>query len=472
MSNTIIVVEDDETLADNLRDYLERQGFEAIACGTAEAALEMIAGIEPDLVVSDHNLPGMSGTQLVGKIREIDPQIKVIMMTGDDRVQTAVDAMKAGAYDYLTKPVALAELKLVVDRALGARKLETALSFHKERQAKGAGVDAMIGTSQAIKDLKTTIARILDAEKRMVDGDLPAILIHGETGTGKELVARSLHFDGPRRDGPFVEVNCASIPSHLLEAELFGYERGAFTDAKERKQGLVEAADGGTLFLDEIGEIDSAMQVKLLKLIEEKKLRRLGSVKEQKVNLRIISATNRDLEQMVREGRFRGDLYFRLRILSLNTPPLRMRGPDILLLARHFLAEHGRRYGKTGLFFNPEAEQVLLSYAWPGNVRELRNMLEQTVLLAPSLEVTPNQLAICPGLVPNSGNERSYHDNDSYCMSFPQKGVKLSEVERDLVVKALEKTDWNVTKSAKLLGLSRDMLRYRIEKLDLRRPLN
>lgn len=472
MSSTIIVIEDDETLADNIREFLERQGYEAIACGTAESALDMIRSIEPDLVLSDYNLPGMSGTDLVTRVSEIDPQIKAVMMTGDDRVQTAVDAMKAGAFDYLTKPIALAELKLVVERALGTRRMETTLAFHKDRQAKGAGLDAMIGTSPAIRDLKTTIGQILDAEKRMVDGDLPAILIHGETGTGKELVARSLHFDGVRRDGPFVEVNCASIPSHLLEAELFGYEKGAFTDAKERKTGLVEAADGGTLFLDEIGEIDSSMQAKLLKLLEEKKVRRVGAIKEQKVNLRIISATNRNLEQMVREGRFRSDLYFRLRILSLTTPPLRSRGNDILLLARHYLTDHARRYGKPGLHFTGEAEQVLLRYGWPGNVRELRNMLEQTVLLAPSAEVTPKQLAICPGLAPETGCDRNFQDADSYCMSIPQKGVKLSEVERDLVIKALERTDWNVTKSAKLLGLSRDMLRYRIEKLELQRPPN
>ena len=470
MSSTIIVIEDDDTLADNIREFLERQGHEAIACGTAEAALEMIRSIEPDLVLSDYNLPGMSGTDLVTRVREIDPQIKAVMMTGDDRVQTAVDAMKAGAFDYLTKPVALAELKLVVERALGTRRMETALAFHKDRQAKGAGLDAMIGTSPAIRDLKATIGQILDAEKRMVDGDLPAILIHGETGTGKELVARSLHFDGVRNDGPFVEVNCASIPSHLLEAELFGYEKGAFTDAKERKTGLVEAADGGTLFLDEIGEIDSAMQAKLLKLLEEKKVRRVGAIKELKVNLRIISATNRDLAQMVREGRFRSALYFRLRILSLSTPPLRSRGNDILLLARHYLADHARRYGKPGLHFSGEAEQVLMRYGWPGNVRELRNLLEQTVLLASAAEVSPKQLAICPGLVPDSGSDRSFQNADSYCMSIPPKGVKLSEVERDLVIKALERTDWNVTKSAKLLGLSRDMLRYRIEKLDLQRP--
>jgi transcriptional regulator with GAF, ATPase, and Fis domain len=312
--------------------------------------------------------------------------------------------------------------------------------------------------------------QLLEAEARMPASELPVVLIGGETGTGKELVARALHFDGSRRAGPFVEVNCASIPSHLIEAELFGHEKGAFTDARDRRVGLVEAADGGTLFLDEIGEIDLALQAKLLKLLEERTIRRLGSVKELKVNLRIISATNRDLEQMVREGKFRSDLYFRLRIIFIEVPPLRERGSDILLLARHFLESHGRRYGKPGLTFTPEAEQVLMKYYWPGNVRELRNMLEQTALLTPTETVAPKQLALCPGLAPASGCDRQFVDVDKACMSLPKSNTNLAEVEREMVIKTLERTGWNVTKSAKFLGLSRDMMRYRIEKLGLTRP--
>jgi len=470
MGNTIVVVDDDEMLADNVRTYLERQGWEAIACGSAEEALKLTETILPEVVLADQTLPGINGTELLQRLKDLDPGIKMIMMTGDDRASTAVEAMKAGAYDYLTKPVVLAELKILVDKALDAQRMENKLAFHQTRQAQGSGLDALIGTSPVMQELKSTVRQILDAERRMVDSDLPAVLIHGETGTGKELVARSLHFDGLRREGPFVEVNCASIPSHLLEAELFGHEKGAFTDAKDRKIGLVEAADGGTLFLDEIGEIDPAIQAKLLKLLEEKSIRRLGAVKEKKVNLRIISATNRDLEQLVKEGRFRSDLFFRLRIISIKMPPLRTRGQDVLLLARHFLGVHGRRYGKPTLYFSDDAEAVLQQYYWPGNVRELRNMLEQTVLLTGSDVIGANQLAICPGLSPHSGCDRSFHDAESFCMSFPRQGVKLSDVEKDLVVKALEKTDWNVTKSAKLLGLSRDMLRYRIEKLHLLRP--
>ncbi|MBI2276159.1 MAG: sigma-54-dependent Fis family transcriptional regulator [Dechloromonas sp.] len=470
MGKVILVVEDDEMLAGNVCTYLGRNGWDTQSCGSAEEAITLVETIHPDGMVADHNLPGMTGIEMLPRVLEIDPQLKVIMMTGDDTAHTAVSAMKAGAYDYLTKPVVLAELHLVLERAIGAKRMEEALQFHQQRQAQGAGLAALIGTSLPMQELKTTIGQVLEAERRMVGGELPAVLINGETGTGKELVARSMHFDGARRDGPFVEVNCASIPTHLLEAELFGHEKGAFTDAKERKIGLVESADGGTLFLDEIGEIDHSLQAKLLKLLEEKTIRRIGSVKERKVNLRIISATNRDLEAMVREGKFRSDLYFRLRIISIKVPPLRVRGNDILLLARHFLNAHGRRYGKPGLHFSEPAEQVMMKYYWPGNVRELRNMLEQTALLAPNDMITPNQLALCPGLAPNSGCERDFHDVDEVCMSMPKHGVNLADVEKDMVVKTLERTGWNVTKSAKLLGLSRDMMRYRIEKLGLARP--
>lgn len=337
------------------------------------------------------------------------------------------------------------------------------------RQVAEAGLTALIGESPALREMTATIRQILAAEGRMADGELPAVLIHGETGTGKELVARSLHFDGARRDGPFIEVNCASIPSHLLEAELFGHEKGAFTDAKERKAGLVEAADGGTLFLDEIGEIEPGLQAKLLKLLEQKTIRRIGSLKERKVNLRIISATNRNLEQMVREGSFRSDLFFRLRIISIQVPPLRARGNDILLLARHFLALHGWRYGKPGLRFAPEAERVLMDYYWPGNVRELRNMLEQTVLLASREEIAPGQLALCPVLAPG-GDENDFHDGGPIPRSLPTSGVGRTEAEKRLVAATLERTGWNVTRSAKLLGITRDMMRYRIEKMGLVRP--
>ncbi|MCQ4347473.1 sigma-54 dependent transcriptional regulator [Pseudomonas stutzeri] len=467
MEYSVLIVEDDETLADNIRTYLERKGYEAQVCPSAEAALESLASQRPDVLLTDHCLPGISGIELIRQARGMDTRVKTVMMTAHGNIECAVEAMKAGAYDFLTKPVVLAELWLLIQRAIEARQLEHRLSFYQHRDARGAGLDALIGESLPMRTLKALICRVLEAESRMTDSELPVVLINGETGTGKELVARALHYDGMRRDGPFVEVNCASIPSHLLEAELFGHEKGAYTDAKERRVGLVEAADGGTLFLDEIGEIDLPLQAKLLKLLEDRTIRRLGSVKERKVDLRIVSATNCDLEKMVQEGRFRRDLFYRLRIIAIQVPPLRERGEDILGLARHFLALHARRYGKPGLQFSAEAEAVLRGYDWPGNVRELRNLLEQTVLLARELCIGAEQLNL-----PGAGHADVLRSMAGPFADGAEEMLQpsLAELERELMCRTLERTDWNVTKSARLLGLSRDMLRYRIEKLGLERP--
>ncbi|MBA2961856.1 MULTISPECIES: sigma-54-dependent transcriptional regulator [Ramlibacter] len=470
MSKTILVVDDDPVQAGNISAFLARNGWEVEACGCAEEALGLCGTLHPDAVVTDQRLPRLSGIEMMKKLRETDPLVKCIVMTGDDSAQTAVQAMKAGAYDYVVKPVPMAELNMLLERAVGAARVEQALQFHQQRQAHGAGLRSLLGTSPAVQDLKNRIGQVLEAERRVSGEELPAVLVMGETGTGKELVARALHFDGTRSSGPFVEINCASIPSHLLESELFGHEKGAFTDAKERRTGLVEAADGGTLFLDEIGEIDMALQAKLLKLLEEKTVRRVGSVRERKVNLRIISATNRDLEAMVRSGHFRSDLYFRLRIISIQVPTLRSRGADILLLANHFLESHARRYGKPGLRFSPDAEAALLGYYWPGNVRELRNMLEQTVLLTQDRVITPAQLALSSSLAPDAGNCHHTGACGQGCMAPPKNGADLAHIERNLVIKTLEKTGWNVTRSAKMLGLSRDMMRYRIDKMGLSRP--
>lgn len=303
-----------------------------------------------------------------------------------------------------------------------------------------------------------------------IAGSEASILITGESGTGKEVVAKYVHARSRRASKAFISVNCAAIPEALLESELFGHEKGAFTDAKERRVGLVEAADGGTLFLDEIGEMDLVLQAKLLKLLEDRSIRRIGAVKERKVDLRVISATNCNLEQMVQQGRFRRDLFFRLRIIALKVPRLYARGQDVLLLARHFLAHHGRRYGKPNLRFSAEAESLMLGYSWPGNVRELRNMLEQTVLLAPNEVVQAHQLNLCMTLIDEPLVQQAAPAVFEMPRHEPEPGTSLPDMERDLVCKTLDRTDWNVTKSARMLGLSRDMLRYRIEKLGLTRP--
>jgi len=465
MPNAVLIIEDEATLAKNLTQYLLRHGYDARAASSAEEGFALLDDYKPDLVLLDFHLPGIDGVRALEKMRQRDPSAKVIIMTGHGSIEMAVDAMRAGACDYVTKPIVLSELKLRLDKALGEQRKSQALSYYQQRDAQEGNLAQLIGDSPPMQALRTKIAQLLQAERKLVEGEPPAVLITGETGTGKELVARALHFDGRRRERPFIEVNCASIPGPLLESELFGYERGAFTDARERKLGLAEAADQGTLFLDEIGDAELGLQGKLLRLLEEKVVRRLGSLRDVKVNVRVVAATNQALERRVQDQRFRSDLFFRLRGVQLELPPLRERGSDVLLLARHFIAAHGARYGKRDLRLSVESEQILLGYAWPGNVRELRNTVEQMVLLADTDVIHPAHINLCATL---GGAETT--EDTSLAAAVPSEGFKLDEWERHIVRKALDKTAWNVTRAAKLLGLTRDTLRYRIEKYSLSAP--
>jgi two-component system response regulator AtoC len=327
------------------------------------------------------------------------------------------------------------------------------------RAVERSGLDRIVGHCAGMQLLRTSISKVVAGDERLRDDNPPAVLVTGETGTGKELVARALHFEGPRRDQPFVEINCASIPAQLLESELFGHERGAFTDAKTRKLGLVETANGGTLFLDEIGDMEPALQGKLLRLLENRTVRRVGGLRDEGVNVRIIAATHRHLETLVAEGRFRADLYFRIRMIHLSIPALRERGADISLLADHYLALHARRYGKDGLTLSTEARRALLQHRWPGNVRELRNVIEQAVLMSDGPVVEALDLEWLPapaGVLPVGGD----------AIVAPT----LEQVERDALQRTLAASRWNVSHAARVLGISRDALRYRIEKYALAVP--
>jgi len=460
---TILIIEDESLLARNIATYLQRHLHEVRVADSGEAGLAQYDLLKPDLVLLDYNLPGLNGLDVLARIRSRNAAARVVIMTGHGSERIAVEAMKAGATDYLVKPVELAHLRRVIEHALDDRTPPAPANTPTPGPAATPGepLAQLVGTSAAMIELKQLITRLLDAERHLADAAAPAVLISGETGTGKELVARALHFEGRRRDKPFVEVNCSGIPANLLESELFGYERGAFTDAKEQKPGLIEAADHGTLFLDEIGELDPAGQAKLLKLLEEKQVRRLGSVRERAVNVRIIAATNRNLVDEVRAGTFRSDLYFRLGIIQVRVPPLRAREHDPMLLARHFLELHRGRYGKPRLELGEAAAQVLAEYQWPGNVRELRNVIEQAVILSRGDTIDPAGLLLSQSLSATPSPTRAA-DNDN--------GLNLHQHERELLVRALERTGWNVSRAARELGVSRDTLRYRIEKFQLRMP--
>ncbi len=467
MSYGILVIEDEETLAKNIKRYLERSDYEVRLAASGEEGLKAFANFRPDLILLDYQLPGRDGLKILQEIRALDTQVKVIMVTAHGTIEVAVEAMKAGANDYLNKPLVLSELKFLINKTLGQERLEGALSYFQTREASTGGLGALLGRSLALEALRQKIRQIVEAESTLTDASPPAVLITGETGTGKELVAKALHFEGPRRDHPFVELNCAALPEQLIEAELFGHERGAFTDAKDRKMGLAEAAHGGTLFLDEIGEMSQPIQAKLLKVIEDKTIRRLGSVRDRAVNVRIVAATNQPLEDLVNRKAFRSDLYFRLRTLTLSAPPLRERQEDILYLAQHFLELHSKRYRRDSLHLSTRAKQALRDHLWPGNVRELRNVLEQAVLLSTDGVIDTELLALAPGLqVANMPADTAR--SESFSTTLPPDGINLETLEQDLVSQALERTSWNVTQAARLLGLSRDTLRYRIEKFDLK----
>ncbi len=468
MAKHVLVIEDESVLAKNIAIYLERSGFEVHLAASAEEGFLAMEETRPDAIVLDFNLPGLDGMTALARIRDADPGIPVVMMTGHGNVEMAVQAMRAGAHDFLTKPVALSKLRLVLEKAFGQTRQDLALDYYKRRDAQSTGIDELIGDSAPMLALKQRMAQLRQAELQMSESGAPAVLVLGETGSGKEVVARALHSGGARRDKPFVELNCAAIPAQLLESELFGHERGAFTDAREKKVGLVETAEGGTLFLDEIGDMDIALQSKLLKLLEEKVIRRLGSVREQSVDVRIVAATHRPLEELVREGRFRADLYYRLCVVQLHLPALRERGGDILTLARHFLRSHAVRYGKSPPALTVEAEKALMAHPWPGNVRELRNVLEQAVLLGVGAVIDAQHMALPQAVRATPAASAP----GPASQAAPSSPATLVEVERAALVQALDRTGWNVSRAARLLGVTRDTLRYRIDKhgLSAREP--
>ncbi len=465
----LLFIEDERTLAGNVESYLERHGWNVEIVATAEEGLARVSSLRPDVVVLDFQLPGMDGLAALATLRERDPQLPVVILTGQGSVQLAVDAMKAGAADYLVKPVVLADFKRALERLPKSAPTRSATPPGQYRDA--GGLERIDGESAPVAELKNRIRQFVAAEAGDTGGPAAAILITGETGTGKQLVARACHYESRRRAGPFVELNCAAIPANLLEAELFGYERGAFTGALDRKTGLIEAADGGTLFLDEIGEADAATQAKLLRVLEDQRIRRLGSVQEQRVDVRIVAATNQPLEERVKEGRFRADLLYRLRVIRLEVPPLRERGGDAMLLANLFLEHFAQRYGKAALLLSSAALEAIAKHDWPGNVRELRNVIEQTVLLARGISIEPLDLALVLAAASRNANlPTSMRESPTLAQQFAEAGPEPVEPECSVVRQALERCGWNVVRAARILGITRDTLRYRMQKHGMVRP--
>ncbi len=461
--STVLIVDDEQTLARSAKAFLTDHGYEAEVAGSGEQALQLLQSLQPDVVFADVRLPGMSGLDLLKRIRDFDPVLPVIMLTAYGSIEGAVEAVKLGAFDYVKKPVDLEELKLLADRARENRLLKQELSYYRRRAAGDVGFAEMVGESRAIR-------AVLERARQIAAlNETPPVLLTGETGTGKGLLARAIHASGPRAAKPFIEVNCTALPATLMEAELFGYERGAFTDAKESKPGLVEAGEGGFLFLDEIGDVDLAVQGKLLRAIEERAVRRVGSVRERKIDVRIIAATNRDLEREVRQERFRKDLYFRLAVIVLEVPPLRQRGDDVLLLAGHYLRVFNARYGKAVREISAPARGLMLSYPWPGNVRELSHVIERAVLWSrgPTLDVEHLSLTSPDHGAPPEGLGQPAESEAPGRPELPPPGVELAQWEKAMIERAMREAGGNQTRAAQRLGISRDTLRYRLKKFGL-----
>jgi two-component system, NtrC family, response regulator AtoC len=459
MIPSVLIIEDEKIVSHAMRDYLARRGFEPAVAGSAEEGLKMLRESETDLVVLDYQLPGMDGLEALRQIKQLSPAPEVVMVTAHVNVKTAVEAMRAGGFEYLIKPVDFEEMAVVLDKAWNHVRLERELRYLQSAGREGHPLSRILGDSESTRLLRSRVERLATLQPEQ--GGAPPILITGATGTGKGLVSRVLHDLSPRAQRPFVELNCAAIPGALLESELFGYERGAFTDARTAKPGLFEAADGGTLFLDEIGEMPIELQVKLLKILEEKSLRRLGGLRSKQVDVRIIAATNSQLEEAVKAGAFRADLFYRLKVLTLELPPLRERPEDILPLARHYLERFSRQYRRP-MGFRPDAEARLLQYGWPGNVRELANLLERLVLLHEGEEVSAEDLGI--GAPAKSAAGPVDVDTSGIRVDFSRGGVSLGGIERTLIEEALSFTKNNRRRAAELLDISLETLRYRLEK--------
>jgi two-component system, NtrC family, response regulator AtoC len=455
----LLVIEDEQILAKNVARYFERQGHVVTLAHDGQRGLSMAQENPPDVAIVDFQLPSLNGIEVIRELRRLDEELRIVMITGHGSIDVAVEAMKAGSMDLLTKPLSLGSLENVVQRALQERAGRTMLRYYRDREQQHASIHALLGEAPCMRELRRLVEALARAEPS--DGSpLPAVLIEGETGTGKELVARACHLASPRSGGPFIEVNCAALPHTLLEDELFGHEKGAFTDARARKPGLIEAADGGTLFLDEIGELELPLQAKLLRVLENLKVRPIGALHDRRVNVRVVAATNRDLSRDAQAGRFRFDLLFRLSVLHLRVPPLRERGNDVLLLAREFLQRLATRYAHPALTLEEDAVQALFAYSWPGNVRELRNCLERAVLMQRGPKLGADDLGL-----PAAAVDRRL----PLPPTMTAGPTSLDSMERQHLLDALEASGWNVSLAARALQITRDTLRYRMAKHRLQR---
>lgn len=449
----VLVVDDEKGQREILKTILQAEGYEVVVAPNAREALKALRESDFDAVLTDLKMPDCDGIQLLREVLKERPLVSVVLMTAHGTIDSAVDAMKQGAFDYLTKPLERDEMLVVIGKAVEKTRLLCENTRLKEQLADRFSIGGIIGRDGKMQEIFRMI--------RKVAGSNSTVLVLGESGTGKELAAKAIHQNSLRKDKPFLAINCAAIPDTLLESELFGYERGAFTGATTRKLGLLESAEGGTLFLDEVGDMCMNLQAKLLRTIQEKEIRRVGGKDNIKVDVRIIAATNKNLEEEIKKGRFREDFFYRLNVVAFRLPSLRERSGDIPELVDHFIAKHGMDGGKGIKGVSRDALNLLTGYKWPGNVRQLEGAIERAILMAEGnmIEVDSLPLDIRENNAPAGKLD----------LDIPAAGLSFQELEREMLVKAMEKADWVIARAAQLLGMSYRTLQYRLQKFDIKR---
>jgi len=469
-ADRILVVDDERLVRWSLRQKCEEWGYQVVEADAGEPGLALCQNESPDLVLLDVRLPDISGLQVLSQLRQNGDTRPVIMITADPQLDDVKAALKLGAYDFVGKPIDFDELNVTIKNALEATRLRTEVQSLRGEVRRKTGYHEVVGTSAKMAELMAFVRKVAASEAT-------TILIQGESGTGKDLIAKAIHYESARQEKPFVAINCSAIPETLMEAELFGHEKGAFTDAKQMKKGLFEAADGGTLFLDEIGELSPLLQAKLLRVLEDQVIRRVGGVRDMQVDVRVIAASNRDLEKAVREGQFREDLYYRLAIIAIFIPPLRERKDDILPLVEFFIERYNRRFRKSVRGITADTKRLLLSHNWPGNVRELKNSIERAMILEDEQLLHSVYL---PFAVAETGGMTAFERASSgYAapqlasgkalpkLYIPEGGTSLEDMERTMVELSMRQANNNQTHAAKLLNISRDALRYKLKKFGL-----
>jgi two-component system, NtrC family, response regulator AtoC len=452
----ILVVDDEPILRDSLEVALKTSGYEVLTARTGEEGLERFKKENPDLVLLDHWLPGINGDEVLRRIKEEDSNIPIIIMTAQGSIEMAVSSMKMGAFDFLVKPFELEQVEDLIKKGLERVRLKKEVEWLRAQYQEKFRSGGIIGVSQKMRG-------VLELAEKVAQGSETTVLIEGETGTGKELLAEYVHFLSPRSSFPFIPINCGAIPKDLFESELFGYEKGAFTGALEKgKMGKVEAAEKGTLFLDEVGELSPSAQVKVLRVLEEKDYFKVGGVDKKKADIRIIAATNKDLDSEVKKGNFRDDLYFRINVVRLEIPPLRERKEDILPLFCFFIDRFSEQFKKGFVQISKEAEEMILSYPWLGNIRELRNAVERMVLLEKGDTILGKHLSFL------SGGSEPPEGAVPFKPHLPSQGIVLDEMEKHYILEALKMKKGNKLQAAKMLGISRSALLYRMQKHGIR----